>query len=187
MRLYSFALALVCSCFLLSYIQDSHRRVTPAHVFILLLFILCLYTLELTLAYVDETGWSFSVQFLSPCLELYMYICLMVKSCCLTSLRHWSSSPVRSIQTQPTANMSSHHVFSLPPTTSEYQCQGKKHFTNILIMNPIISSAKTPQSQKVNSSSSHISTDNLSWTISSIQTIGNPAIPTTATSTRWNF
>lgn len=84
MRLYSFALALVCSCFFLSYIQDSHHRVTPVHVFILLLFILCLYTLELTLAYVDETGWFLSVQFLSPCLELYMYICLMVKSCCLS-------------------------------------------------------------------------------------------------------
>ena len=102
----------------------------------------------------------------------------------LDLLKHWSSSPIAS---KLSANMSSHHVFSLPPTTSEYQCQGKKHFTNILIMNPIISSAKTPQSQKVNSSSSHISTHNLSWTISPIQTIGNPAIPTTATSTRWNF
>lgn len=77
--------AFVCSCFFLSYIQDSHRRVTPVHVFIFLLFILCLYTLELTLAYVDETGWFLSVQFLSPCLELSMYICVMVKSCCLTS------------------------------------------------------------------------------------------------------
>ena len=90
MRLYSLALALVCSCFcffffFFFYIQDSHRRVTPVHVFIFLLFILCLYTLELTLAYVDETGWFLSVQFLSPCLELYMYICLMVKSRCLTS------------------------------------------------------------------------------------------------------
>lgn len=28
--------------------------------------------------------------------------------------------------------MSSHHVSSLPPTTSEYQYQGNKHFTHIL-------------------------------------------------------
>ena len=81
MRLYSLALALVCSCFFFfflffSYIQDSHRRVTPVHVFILLfVYFMSIHIGTHVGLCLMRRGGFFSVQFLSPCLELYLYIC----------------------------------------------------------------------------------------------------------------
>ena len=78
MRLYSCS----CSCLLLFffffffYIQDSHRRVTPVHVFILLfVYFMSIHIGTHVGLCLMRRGGFFSVQFLSPCLELYLYIC----------------------------------------------------------------------------------------------------------------
>lgn len=115
---------------------------------------------------------------------IYVYMChgeIML----LDFLKLWSSSPVASILNQLPIWAITMYSQCLPPPVN-INTRAESTSPILSIMNTIVSSITTSQSQKVNSSSFHIWTNNLSWTTSPIPTIFNSAIHTTATSTPWD-
>lgn len=182
MRLYSLALALVCSCFFSFFIFRIPIAVLrPYMSSFFFLFTLCLYTLELTLAYVWWDGVvSFLYSFYPHALS-YICIYVMVKSRCLKHIKRRTST----LNQDATWTVAMYSQYLTPPVNINTSAKSTSPiFSN---MNTTVSSTKTTQSPRTNSSSSHISTNNPSWTTLPTPMTGNSTIPTTPISHQWKL